>query len=468
MPRVARLPSGHRARQVHFGATAVKVRADVLVENADEVVTLATGHSLAACAGTKAEGSRSAGRGRPRTRGAMRDLGIIKHGSVAVLGDRIVAVGEADEVRAKVNLSPGALVIDATGKVILPGFVDPHTHLVFAGSREHEFIQRSEGRSYLDILASGGGILSTVRATRAAPPFELVDLGLKRLDVMLCHGTTTVEIKSGYGLSLDDELKCLRVVRELSARHPMDVVATFLGAHAVPPEYRGDPDGYTLHIIEDMIPRVAEQKLAEFCDVFCEEGVFSIDQSRRILEAGRAFGLVPRLHADEMVPMGGAELAAEVRAVSADHLLFTSSEGMRRMAEAGVTATLLPGTSFALMLGRYADARAFIESGCAIALATDFNPGTCPTPSMQFVMNLAAFGMKLHPAEVICACTVNAACALGRVHEVGSLEVGKLADIVIADVDTHLKLPYQLGTNVVEKVIKRGHLVVSGGRRITA
>lgn len=398
----------------------------------------------------------------------MRELGIIERGSVAVLGDRIVAVGRTGEVRARVDLSPEALVIDATGKVVLPGLVDSHTHLVFAGSREQEFIQRAEGRSYLDIMGSGGGILSTVRATRAAPTFELVDLGLQRLDVMLCHGTTTVEIKSGYGLSVDDEVKCLRVIRELSERHPVDVVPTFLGAHGVPPEYRGDPDGYALHVIEDMIPRVAEEELAEFCDVFCEEGVFSIDQSRRILEAGRAFGLAPRLHADEMAPMGGAQLAAEVSAVSADHLLFTSGEGMRRMAEAGVIATLLPGTSFALMLGRYADARAFIEAGCAMALATDFNPGTCPTLSMQFVMNLAALGMKLHPAEVICACTINAACALGRGSEVGSLEVGKLADIVVADVDTHLKLPYELGTNVVDKVIKRGRLVVRGGRRITA
>jgi len=283
---------------------------------------------------------------------------------------------------------------------------------------------------------------------------------------MLCHGTTTVEIKSGYGLSLDEELKCLRVIRELAVRHPMDVVSTFMGAHAVPLEYRGDPDGYVLSVIEDMLPKVAEEGRAEFCDVFCEEGVFSVEQSRRVLEAGKAFGLAPKLHADEIAPMGGAELAADVGAISADHLLCASRDVMRRMAEAGVVAVLLPGTSFTLMAGRYADARGFIDSGCAVALATDFNPGTCPTLSVQFVMNLAALGMKLHPAEVISACTINAACALGRGHEAGSLEVGKLADMVIADVDTHLKLPYRLGTNVVDKVIKRGQLVVSGGRCI--
>ncbi len=396
----------------------------------------------------------------------MRELGVVEGGSVAALADRIVAVGRADEVRARVDLVPDAHIINATGKVVLPGLVDPHTHLVFAGSREHEFIQRAEGRSYMDILASGGGILSTVRATRAAPASELVDLALRRLDVMLCHGTTTVEIKSGYGLSVDEELKCLRAIRELPAHHPMDIVATFLGAHAVPPEYRGDPDGYVFCVIEEMIPRVTEEGLAEFCDAFCEDGVFSIDQSRRILEAGKAFGLAARLHADEITPMGGAELAAEIEAVSADHLLCASSQGMRRMAEAGVVTTLLPATSFTLMVGRYADARAFIDAGCAVALATDFNPGTSPTLSMQFVMNLAALGMRLHPAEIICACTINAAHAIGRGHEVGSLEVGKLADIVIAEVDTHLKLPYQLGTNIVDTVIKRGQLVVSGGRRI--
>ncbi|MCR4403374.1 MAG: imidazolonepropionase [Firmicutes bacterium] len=423
----------------------VRIRANLIVENANELVTVAGG---------------------PRTGQAMRDLGVIEGGSVAAMGDRIVAVGTSSEVRAKVDLTSDARVVDASGKVVLPGLVDSHTHLVFAGSRENEFIQRAEGRSYMDILASGGGILSTVRATRAAPASALVDIAMRRLDAMLCYGTTTVEVKSGYGLSLDEELKCLRVARELAERHPMDIVATFLGAHAVPPEYRGDPDGYVLCVIEEIIPRVASDKLAEFCDVFCEEGVFSVEQSRRVLEAGKAAGLAPKLHADEIAPMGGAELASEVGAASADHLLCASLSGIRRMAEAGVVATLLPATSFTLMLGRYADARAFIDAGCHVALATDFNPGTSPTLSMQFVMNLAALGMRLHPAEVICACTINAAHALGRSDEMGSIEVGKFADIIVADVDTHLKLPYQLGTNFVDKVIKRGQLVVSEGRRV--
>lgn len=434
-----------RGTEIEREGMDVKIRVNLIVENANEVVTVAGG---------------------PRTGEAMRELGVIEGGSVAAFGDRIVAVGTSAEVRAKVDLAADAKVVDAAGKVVLPGLVDSHTHLVFSGSRVHEFVQRAEGRSYMDILAAGGGILSTVRATRATPASELVDIALRRLDVMLCHGTTTVEVKSGYGLSPDEELKCLRVVRELAERHPADVAATFLGAHAVPPEYRGDSDGYVLRVIEDMIPRVASERLAEFCDVFCEEGVFSVEQSRRILEAGKAAGLAPKLHADEIAPMGGAELAAEVGAVSADHLLCASPSGMRRLAEAGVVATLLPATSFTLMAGRYADARAFIDAGCLVALATDFNPGTSPTLSMQFVMNLAALGMRLHPAEVICACTINAAHALRRSDEMGSLEVGKIADIVVADVDTHLKLPYQLGTNFVDKVIKRGQLVVSEGRRV--
>lgn len=434
---------------------SLSIRADLLVENASELVTLSANID-------------NIEPGKPRTRSSMRDLGIIHCGSVAAFDGHIVTIGKACDVRAKVTLTPDAKVIDAKGMVVMPGFVDSHTHLVFAGSREQEFIQRAEGKTYLEILRGGGGILSTVRATRESTESDLMVQALKHLDTMMCHGTTTVEIKSGYGLSVDEELKSLRVIRELDKVHPIDVVSTFMGAHAVPPEYAGDTEGYVHHIISDMIPRVGEEGLAEFCDVFCEEGVFSVTQSRRILEAGLAYGLRPRIHADEMASLGGAELAAEIGAVSAEHLLYASEEGIRKMAERGVVATLLPATSFTLMLGRYADARAFMEAGCPIALATDFNPGTSPTLSMQFVMNVAALGMRLHPAEIICASTVNAAYGLNRQDCVGSLEVGKLADMVVLDTDTYLKVPYQLGVNIVNKVIKRGQLVASEGRRTTS
>jgi len=431
------------------------IRADLLVENASELVTLATDPAVSGTAG-------------PRTGPSMRNLAVISDGSVAAFNGRIVATGKNHEVRERIDLLENAEVIDAKGMVVLPGFVDSHTHLVFAGSREQEFIQRAEGKTYLEILGAGGGILSTVRATREASESQLLALGLERLDIMMCHGTTTVEIKSGYGLSVDEELKTLRVIRELAKAHPVDVVSTFMGAHAVPPEYAGDTEGYVQHITEDMLPLVKEEGLAEFCDVFCEEGVFSVGQSRRILEAGLAFGLLPRIHADELGSLGGAELASEVGAVSAEHLLYASEEGIRKMAEAGVIATLLPATSFTLGLGRYADAKAFISAGCPVALATDFNPGTSPTLSMQFVMNTAALGMKLHPAEIICASTINAAHGLMRGDLVGSLEAGKLADMVIVDTDTYLKIPYQPGVNTVDRVIKRGRLVVSKGRRIAS
>ncbi|NLS45369.1 MAG: imidazolonepropionase [Firmicutes bacterium] len=431
-----------------MGAKESGVRANLLVENASELITLASDIA------------------RPRTASSMRELAIIKGGSVAAFNEHIVAVGDASKVRKEIELTSDAKIINAEDMVVLPGFVDPHTHLVFAGSREGEFIQRAEGKTYLEILKSGGGILSTVKATREAARSRLVALGFKHLDIMMSHGTTTVEIKSGYGLSVDEELKILRVIRELNELHPIDVVGTFMGAHAVPPEYTGNTEGYVGYVIDHMLPAVDKEDLAEFCDVFCEKGIFSISQSRKILKAGLALGFLPKIHADEMVFSGGAELAAEVGAISAEHLMYASNEGIRRMAESGVIAIFLPGASFTLGLQRYADAKAFIEAGCPIALATDFNPGTSPTRSMQFIMNLAALEMKLHPAEIICASTFNAAYALNRGNLVGSLEVGKLADIVIMDVDTYLKIPYQLGINIVDKVIKKGQLVINEGRRV--
>jgi imidazolonepropionase len=405
---------------------------------------------------------------RPRTGAGMSELGVVENGSVAVEGERILAVGPREEVERIVwerwgDAALEARVIDAAGKLVMPGLIDPHTHLVFAGSREYELEMRLKGATYLEILQAGGGILSTTRLTREASEEELAEQAQKRLNRFLLHGVTTVEAKSGYGLTVEDELKQLRVVRRLNEAHPVDVVSTFMGAHAVPPEYKDKPDAYVRLVCDEMIPRVADEGLAEFCDVFCEEGVFTVEQSERILETGKRYGLRPKIHADEIEPMGGAELAARVGAVSADHLLKASDEGIRRMAEAGVVAVLLPGTAFFLM-APYARARFMIEQGVPVALSTDRNPGSSPTESLPLIMNLACLNMRMTPAEVITAVTVNAAHAIGRAGEIGSLESGKLADIVIMDVPSYAHLFYHYGINHTHTVIKRGHVVVEGER----
>jgi len=412
-------------------------KADLLIVNAEELLTLV-------------------GDQKPRIGKQMRDLGIIRNGGLAVKDGRIAAVGKTPEVTKTFKAEN---VINANGKIVLPGFVDPHTHLVFAGSREDEFQMRVEGASYMEILGAGGGILKTVRETRKASVERLVDSGLKTLDVMLEHGTTTAEAKSGYGLTTKDELKILEAIRRLNQLHCVDVVSTFLGAHAVPPEYKGNTQGYVSLVIEDMIPKVSEKRYAEFCDAFCEKGVFSLEQTRRILVAGKDYGLKPKIHADEMSMLGGAELAADVRAVSADHVLFSSSEGIKAMAEKSVIAVLLPAAAFSLMMGRYADARLMIDFGVPMALGTDFNPN-CWIENMQLVIAFACHFMKLTPAEAITATTINAAHAIGRANEVGSLEVGKKADVVIMDVSNHKFLGYRFSVNLADKVIKNGRPVV--------
>ncbi|MGH2397313.1 MAG: imidazolonepropionase, partial [bacterium] len=349
------------------------------------------------------------------------------------------------------------------GTVVVPGFVDPHTHLVFAGSRADEFEMRLAGATYQEIAARGGGILSTMRATRAASEDDLLALGNLRLNRMLVHGTTTVEAKSGYGLSVEDELKSLRVVHRLSALHDADLVPTFLGAHAVPPEFAGDPDGYVRLIIDEMIPAVVEEDLAEFCDVFCDVGAFTPDQSRNVLLAGHEAGLDLKMHADELSDQGGARLASELEAVSADHLLRASDEGLRAMAESGTLAVLLPAT--ALFLGLpYAPARRIIDLQVPVAIGTDFNPGTSPTYSVPMVIALSSLGMKMTPAEAVVAATINAAHAVGMAEEVGSLEPGKAADIVILEVDDYRQIAMTFGVNPVSTVIKRGRIVVDRGR----
>jgi imidazolonepropionase len=386
---------------------------------------------------------------------ALRDLPIIPDGTLVSRDGRIAWVGPTAELPP---LPPDAEIIDATGRVVLPGFVDSHTHLIFAGSREDELEQRLRGLTYQQIAERGGGINATVRRVRAASKEELKALARPRLRRLLRHGVTTVEVKSGYGLTTADEVKCLEAVAELNAEGPLELVPTFLGAHAVPPEYRGDRDGYLRLLRDDMLPEIARARLAEFCDVFCEMGVFAVEESRRILARARDLGFRLKLHADELTPLGGAELAVQLGAVSADHLLCVTDAGIEALAESGTVATLLPGTAFFLGMP-YAPARRLIERGAAVALASDCNPGTCPTENLPLVGAMACTQMKMLPAEVVNALTRNAAAALGRSDRIGSLEPGRQADLVICDVPDYRHLFYHFGINHVRTVIKRGRVV---------
>jgi imidazolonepropionase len=352
--------------------------------------------------------------------------------------------------------------IDATGKTILPGFVESHTHLVFAGSREGEFEQRLLGNSYQEIAASGGGINATVRRVREASKEELKNLARQRLWRFLSFGVTTIEVKSGYGLSLADELKCLEVIAELNAEGPWELVPTFLGAHAVPPEFARDRESYLRLLLEEMLPEIARCRLAEFCDVFCEAGVFDLTESARILERARSLGFQLKVHADELTPLGGAELAVRLGAVSADHLLCVDENGIDALARSGTVATLLPGTAFFLGLAT-APARRLIERGVAVALASDCNPGTCPTENLPLIGTMACTQMRMLPAEVITALTLNAAAAVRRSARIGSLEPGKQADLVVYDVPNYQQLFYHFGVNHVGRVIKKGRVVYTAG-----
>jgi imidazolonepropionase len=427
-----------------------------IITNAREVITLAGGG--------------------PRCGRGMADPGIINNGAVAMQNSLIVAVGPDAEI-AKLA-GPGTAVIDAGGGVVMPGFVDAHTHAVFAGDRAAEFEQRLHGATYLEILQSGGGILSTVRETRRATSDVLSEQTRRRLATMLAYGTTTAEVKTGYGLELDTELKMLAVIGALNASQPVSLVPTFLAAHATAPEFGGRADAYIDNVIS-MIPAVVAWQrdagigagsargeetampfpAALFCDVFCDEGAFSRDQAQRLLQAAKDAGMGIKIHADEFANLGGAELAAELGAISADHLAVTTPAGRQRMAQAQVIAVLLPGTTFGLASSHYADARAMIECGLAVALGSDLNPGTCYCESMPFMIALACRYLKLTPAEAICAATINAAYATGVGRLVGSLEPGKQADIIILDLPDHRHLAYRFGGNPVAKVIKSGRMV---------
>lgn len=397
----------------------------------------------------------------PRTKEAMSELGIIEDGSLWIEGGVVKAVGTTEQLEIQfADRIHEAEIVDAAGHLVTPGLVDPHTHVVYGGSREKEYEMRLSGTPYMDIMNAGGGIHATTRMTRESSEEQLIEQTTKRLDSFLEHGVTTVEGKSGYGMDLETELKQLRVMKKLQELHPIDLVPTFMGAHAVPPEYKGREDEFVEMIINKMLPVVAEEKLAEFNDVFCEEGVYTPEQSERILEAGMRYGLTPKIHADEIVPYGGAELAAKVGAISAEHLLKASEKGIAKMAEAGVIACLLPATALYLR-EEAAQGRKMIDAGVPVAISTDCNPGSSPTTSMPLVMNLACISMRLTPAESLTAATYNAACAIKRENIVGSLEVGKQADIVLWNVKDYRELQYLFGVNHVKAVWKKGVQVVN-------
>lgn len=409
--------------------------------------------------------------GGPQRGNALGQLNIIPHGAVLIRADTIAAAGDSADLLAAY---PDEERLDAGGKVVLPGFVDPHTHLVFAGDRAAEFELRLQGKTYLEILAAGGGILSTVRATRSASVDELVAQARLRAQSMLRHGTTTAEAKTGYGLDTRSELAQLEALLRLDAEGPLAIVPTFLGAHAIPPEYRDDADGYTECVCTEMLPAVKDYwdrlpsggasessaRQLPFVDVFCERGAFSLAQSQRILTAAKALGFPLKIHADEFENLGGASLAAELGATSADHLVKCSPEDIRALAASDTVAVALPCTPFGLAEAHYTPAQAILEAGGMLALASDLNPGTAWCENIQFALALACRYMKLTPAQAIAAATINAAAAIGRAERIGSLEPGKQADLLILAVDDYRHLGYRFGGNLVAKVIKRGQVVV--------
>ena len=378
-------------------------------------------------------------------------------------GELIAFIGDPED--HDLLFPPADDILDVNGSCILPGFVDPHTHPVFAGSREDEFNRRLRGENYMDIAAAGGGINSTVRATREATSEELLAATLSRLDTFLKHGTTTIEAKSGYGLDLETEIRMLEVIRDANLAHPVDLLPTCLAAHEVPPEHREDPEVFVRRLIDEIHPEIARRGLAQAVDAFCEEGVFNIEQTRLILADAASFDWRIHLHADELTPLGGAELAVELGALSADHLVHISSDGIRALAGSPTVAVLLPGTSFFLR-SAFAPARTMVSAGCAVALATDCNPGSSPTESMPTILTLACLMMGLTVEEALTAATLNAAAAVGRASEIGSIEVGKRADLTILSGPTHHHLVYHFGVNPVRHVVKNGHVVVRDGHMV--
>jgi imidazolonepropionase len=393
----------------------------------------------------------------PRRGEAMRELAIVEDGAILIRDNLIEAIGKT----AQFEDFPDIEFINAADCVVLPGFVDSHTHPIFAGTRENEYEQRIAGATYREIAERGGGIRSTVRKTRAATEEELFETGLERVETFLRHGTTTIEAKSGYGLTTEDELKILRVIKRLNDETPLDLIGTFLGAHEIPDEHRDNRGEYLRLIKEEMLPAVVDQNLAENCDVFCESHVFSNDEARSILQRAKDLGLNLRFHADQLTMCGGAELAIELGASSADHLEQIDDATIEKLKSSDVSPVLLPGSVFHLGLSKYSPARKMIDAGLPIVLATDFNPGSSPTQNMQMILSLACTQMRMTPAEAITASTINAAHSLGRSTTIGSIEPGKLADLVIYDCEDYRQIPYFFGVNHARVVVKNGTVVYS-------
>jgi imidazolonepropionase len=421
----------------------MKQKAELVIVNAKQLLTLRGGSE------------------KPVRKPTVESLGLIEDGFVASAGDKIIAIGPSTKLDELVSTSD-ALIIDAKNRVVMPGFVDSHTHSAFAGSREQELEMKLRGMTYMEILNEGGGIFSTVRATRSSSSSQLFSNTESRLRSMVKNGSTTIEVKSGYGLDTENELKILRVIKSLQKKFSFELVPTFLGAHAIPPEFK-NPNEYTDFIVGELLKKVTNEKLAEFCDVFCEAGVFDVEQSRMILQEARKLGMELKIHADEFKRIGATRLAVELGATSADHLLHSTDEDIRLISRSNTIATLLPATPFCTMMENYARARNFLDSDCAVALASDLSPNTW-CESMQSVIQLAVFKMKMKVHEAIVAATINGAHAINRGREIGSLEVGKKMNLIILDAPNFNFLAYRVGVNQVDTVVIRGKVLVEGGR----
>jgi imidazolonepropionase len=417
-----------------------KIAATLVIKNARQLITLHTANHVG-----------------PRGGSLMSDLGIIENGAIAFSSSRIIAIDGTRKLMKQVAITKNTKIIDARGMIVTPGLVDCHAHPVFAGNRANEFEMRIAGKSYMEIARAGGGIKATVKAVRAASENMLYKNGKKAVDEMLRWGVTTAEGKSGYGLTLKDEIKMLKALKKLNKEHDIDIVSTFLGAHEIPDEYKNNAENYVGLVCGEMIPAVVEAKLAEFCDVFCEKGVFTAKQTRMILQTAQAFGMKLKIHADQLSSTGGAELAAEFGAVSADHLDCISDEGIHLLKKAGVIPVLLPGSIFILKVKKKAPARKMIDYGLPIALGTDLNPGSSPIHSLPITMSLACLEFKMTPAEALCAATLNAAYAIDKGNKIGSLSPGKLADAVIWEAEDYRDIPYWFGKNLVHRIFKSGH-----------